>query len=112
MKKAEVKLKRTADAESIAQILDDLAKSLRDGLICVENGPDFVTLETGEDVQFDLELQAAQKKNKQKFEMELSWKTAQPRIDEDGAFKISSKEPEITEPSPLEEAEPEEREES
>lgn len=104
MKKNEVKLKRTANAENVAQILNDLAGSLRDGTICVENGVDFVTLNAGNDALFDLELQAAQKKNKQKFELELSWRTALPKIDETEDFRISSKEPEITEPSPLEES--------
>lgn len=102
MKKNEVKLKRVVDAENVAQILTDLAASIREGTVCVESGDEFVTLETGADVQFELELQAEQKKNKQKFELELSWRTAPPTMAETESFKISSHEPEITEPSPVE----------
>ncbi|MCG8333163.1 MAG: amphi-Trp domain-containing protein [Proteobacteria bacterium] len=110
MKKSEVKLRRTVNADNVAQILNDLAASIREGTVCVENGNEFVTLSTGEDVQFELELQAGQKKSKQKFELELSWRTTPPKMDSADDFKISSQEPEITEPSPLEAEDSEESE--
>jgi amphi-Trp domain-containing protein len=99
MKKPTVKLRRTADANTIAQILTDLATSLRQGKICVESGEDFVALDAGEGTPFELELQAEQKKNKQKFELELSWRTGPPQPIEEGDFKISSHEPEVSEPA-------------
>jgi hypothetical protein len=73
----------------------------------VENGNEFVTLNAGEDAQFELDLQAGQKKSKQKFELELSWRTSPPKLDSEDDFKISSQEPEITEASPLETVESE-----
>jgi amphi-Trp domain-containing protein len=101
MKKTAVKFKKTADADTIAQILIDLATSLRQGKICVENGEDFVTLDVGEETPFELELQAEQKKNKQKFELELSWRIASAPPVEEGDFKISANEPVVFEPAPL-----------
>lgn len=105
MKKTEVKLKRTVDAENVAQILNDLADAIREGKVCVENGDEFVTLQTNQDNQFELELEASQKKNKQKFELELTWRIAPPKLEEAESFKVSSNEPEITNLSPVDESE-------
>ena len=101
MKKSEVKLKKTANAENIAQILSDLADSFRSGTVCIENGDEFVTLSADSEVMIEMELEAGQKKNKQKFELELSWKIGATKLNDSEGFKISSKEPEITEPSPI-----------
>lgn len=102
MKKSEVKLKRIATAQDIAAVLDDLAVSIRAGTVCLESGSEFVTLNVGEDTPIELEIEASQKKNKTKFEMELSWRIASPKMTEEDDLKISSVEPEITEPSPVE----------
>ncbi len=112
MKKTEVKLRRTVNPEDVAKILIDLANSIKEGTVCLENGSDFVTLEAAEDAQIEMGLQAGQKKNKQKFELELSWRLAPPKLEGDESFKISSQEPEIVEPVTPEPEEGEEKTEA
>ena len=105
-KKSEIKLKRTMDAGSVHKIITDLAKNLKDGTLVIETGEEFVTLKTGSQIEF--ELNASQKKNKQKLVIDLSWRLPSLKADEEDSFKISNEEPEITDPSPVEEEEDEE----
>lgn len=101
--KKEVEIKKRLNAEMVTTLLTDLAESFRAGTVCVENGPDFVTLKPGTDME--VEIEAANKKGKQKFSLEVSWKEAEP-IPEPVAcgLKISSQEPEIAAPLPDEDA--------
>ena len=101
MKKNEVEVKKSLEIEAAAAALEDLAASLRAGTICVEKGEQYVTLKPAEVV--DLELKAAQKKNKNKFVMELTWREVLPADEAENEFKISSKEPEPPVEEPVEE---------
>jgi amphi-Trp domain-containing protein len=98
--KSEVKIKRTMEADALADVLDDLAKSIREGTVCVQRGDEFVTLNPGG--RMEMELEAGQKKDKQKLSIELSWRQLDVQEEETADFKISSKEPEMTAPTPEE----------
>lgn len=98
--KSEVKIKRTMEAEALADVLDDLVKSFREGTVCVEKGEEFVTLNPGG--RIEMEMEAGQKKGKQKFSMELNWRQVDVQEEEAADFKISSQEPEMTAPTPEE----------
>ncbi|MFW5838086.1 MAG: amphi-Trp domain-containing protein [Desulfovibrionaceae bacterium] len=96
MKKNEVSVKGVMNADGVSTALRDLVQSMNEGKICVEHNDAFVTLLPAE--QIDFELKASAKKGKQKIEIELSWREVPPQEDVSGGLKISSTEPEITEP--------------
>lgn len=98
--KSEVKIKRTMEADALADLLDDLVKSIREGTVCVQRGEEFVTLNPGG--RIELELEAGQKKDKQKFSIEMSWRQLDIEEEESADFKISSQEPEMSAPAPAE----------
>lgn len=104
-KKNELKVKRAVDTETAQQLLTDLSISLKEGTVCVESDETFAAVTVGDEME--LEMAVSSRKNKQKLSFELTWKLSEPK-EEPGPFKVSSSEPEITEPSPLEEAEAEE----
>jgi hypothetical protein len=49
-----------------------------------------------------MELEAGQKKDKQKLSLELGWRPLEVEEEEAAEFKISSQEPEMTAPAPAE----------
>jgi len=100
MKKNEVKVKRKLDAEAVGALLSDLVNSFNQGTVCIQEGPAFVTLKPVGEIE--AEIIAADKKGKQKIEIELSWKEAAPISEEGGemAVRISAEEPEFTAPLP------------
>lgn len=87
MSKKEVKLKGVMSIDEVATNLEDMAKSLKDGKICVRQDEQFVTLCT--DQMVDVEVKAAAKKGGEKLEMELSWRREVPQ-----EMDISSDDPE------------------
>ncbi|WP_158269609.1 amphi-Trp domain-containing protein [Desulfonatronum sp. SC1] len=87
MSKKEVKLKGVMDVDQVVTYLEDLATSLKEGKICVQQGEQFVTL--CPDKMVDVEVKATSKKGKEKFEMELAWYR-----DVSQEMSISSDEPE------------------
>lgn len=105
--KAEMKIKKTCDAESIADMLRQLADAFREKTVCFEKGGEFVTLRPGGGIDFALE--AGVKKEKQKVSLEMSWREMTPEAEQEEELKISSQEPELTAPeadteAPTEEA--------
>lgn len=94
----EMKIKRTIAADALADVLADLAKSIREGTVVVQQGEEFVTLNPGG--RMDMELEAGQKKGKQKLSIELSWRQVEVEEEAAAEFKISSEEPEMTAPTP------------
>ena len=107
-KKSELKVKRMINTETAQQLLTDLSISLKDGTVCVENNDTFAAVTVGEEME--LELAVSSKKNKQRLSFELSWKLSEPKGTPE-PFKVSSNEPEITDPSPIEEDEERKEEE-
>ncbi len=104
--KSEIKIKTAANAETVIGILEDLVKSFKEGTVVLEKENEFVSLTPGND--FQVEIEAGRKKNKQKFSLELSWVLTESKEENPPEFKISSQEPEIKAP----EAEKEEDAES
>jgi amphi-Trp domain-containing protein len=99
MKKNEVKVKRKMDAEAVGALLSDLVNSFKQGTVCIQEGPAFVTLKPAGEIE--MEIGAAEKKGKAKIEIELSWKEAAPvSEDDEAAVRITSEEPEFTAPLP------------
>lgn len=108
MKKSEIKVKGLINGESICGVLSDLAQSFKEGTVCIENGQEFVTMKPGANIEFEIE--ASQKKGKEKLTIELTWRQVEEVVEGESGFKISSCEPEITEPSPVEMVEVKEEE--
>lgn len=100
--KSEMKIKRTCDADSIADMLQQLADAFREKTVCFEKGGEFVTLKPGGNIE--LELEAGVKKDKQKVCLEMAWRETAPEAEQEAAFKISSQEPELVAPEAESEA--------
>lgn len=94
MSKQAVKLKGVLNREQAAVYLEDLAASLKEGKVCVQQDDQFVTL--CPEALINVKVEASSKKDKEKFEMELSWRKVEPPK-EMAEVKITSSEPE---PSP------------
>lgn len=99
--KKEVNVKGSMPPKMVLTILEDLLDSFRKGKVVIQNGTDFVTLRPSD--QISLELEAGQKKDKEKIVLELSWHRASetPEMPEKG-FRISAEEP----PAPPAQEEP------
>jgi len=102
MKKSEVKVKKTIDLYTANALLDDFVKSFREGTVCIENGQEFVTLKPSK--QINIEIEAVQKKDKEKLTIELSWRQSTTDKPENNTLKISSSEPAIESSMDVEES--------
>ena len=107
MSKSGLKFKSSMEREQVAVLLEDMARSLRKGIICAQQDPDFLTLTPGEVIS--VEFEAAQKKDKEKVELELSWRQEVTAEATPTDFKISAQQPEIKiePPKPEPESKPE-----
>ncbi|QTA93629.1 amphi-Trp domain-containing protein [Desulfonema magnum] len=103
MKKSEVKIKKTMDADAVKTILDDVVKSFKEGTVCIESGKEFVVLKPSQ--QIDFEIEAGEKKGKEKLVIEMSWRQDALEQEPQSLLKISSSEPVVEEPSPEKEEE-------
>lgn len=99
MSKNGIAVKGTMDFESVVSFLEDLLASFKQKTVCVQRGDEFVTLAPGDNIE--MELEAVEKKGKQKLTLELEW---QEELDAEEAipFRVTAKEPE---PKPEEKAE-------
>jgi amphi-Trp domain-containing protein len=93
MKKNEVNVKGVLTVSGVNAVLKDLIQSIDAGKICIEHNEVFVTLQPSD--QMDFEIKAANKKGKQKIEIELSWREVLPEEDASKSLKISDTEPEL-----------------
>lgn len=100
MKKNSVKIKQMVNAQDISTVLSDMSKSFKDGTVCIQTGEEFVTLKPG--ALIELEIEASQKKGKEKLCIELSWRQVAEVSEDESSLKITSEEPAIDEPSPVE----------
>ncbi len=96
MSHKKVESKTQLKRDQVASYLEELAKSLRAGKLLIQCDEDYVYL-APTDV-LDLELEASQKKNREKVSLELSW-SLEPAVKPEPALQISSKEPK---PAPVE----------
>ncbi len=101
MKKNEVNIKCKMEADAIANLLSDMVNSFREGKVVFQKGGSFVTLKPVG--QIEMELEAAEKKGKQKIEIQLSWKEEILLEQKEDAFRISGDEPCLDEGIPCEE---------
>ena len=99
MSKASIAISGVTDPQALAQILSDLAGSLRAGTICLRKGAEYVTLKPA--TRMDFEIEAAIKKGKQKFSLEVKWEEMPEEIPASG-FTISASEPAAPEEAPQE----------
>ncbi|GMT49244.1 MAG: hypothetical protein IEMM0008_0783 [bacterium] len=89
--KREVSTKLIMDVSEVITYLQDLASGLKAGQVCVQQGNEFVTLKPVDLIK--VEIEAVQKKDKEKFTLEISWKNEAKEVGEINTLKISSKEP-------------------
>ena len=101
MKKNEVNVKCKMETEAVANLLSDMVKSFREGKVVIQKGSSFVTLKPVG--QIEVELEAAEKKGKQKIEIHLSWKEEILLEQKEDEFRISGDEPCLEEEVPAEE---------
>lgn len=93
MSKSSLSLKGSMDPQSLAQLLEDMAKSIKAGTVCLQKGGEFVTLKTSGPMDFTIE--AAVKKGKQKLEIYVKWEQAAEMAAPD-EITISAVEPELS----------------
>lgn len=99
MKKSEVEVKCMMNPETAAQLLENLAKSFREGKLVVQKDTSFVTLIPGNDIE--VELAATSKKGKYKLELEMKWREMEASSeDATPAVVVSCEEPCIEEETP------------
>lgn len=92
MSKSSISLKGSMDPQSLAQLLEDMAKSIKAGTVCLQKGGEFVTLKTSGPMDFTIE--AAVKKGKQKLEIAVKWEEPAEMAAPD-EITISAVEPEL-----------------
>lgn len=92
MSKSSLSLKGSMDPQSLAQLLEDMAKSIKAGTVCLQKGGEFVTLKTSGPMDFTIE--AAVKKGKQKLEIAVKWEEPAEMAAPD-EITISAVEPEL-----------------
>lgn len=96
MSKSGVSVKGTMDFPSMVAFLEDLVGCFKEKTICIQRGDEFITLKPAENIE--MEIEAKQKKGKEKLVLELSWREELPQLDEEEAeapFRVSAKEPEL-----------------
>lgn len=95
----QISFKAFVEVEQAVSYLEDLARSLRDGTVYVRQGAQFVEL--APDGGMEIEVEAAEKKGKQKLSFELSWRRkVEPEPGGGSGLSISSEKPDIPEPEP------------
>ncbi len=87
MSKSKVKMEGIMELREVIAYLEDVVSNMKSGAICMTAGEDCVTLRPASIV--DVEMKASQKKDKEKFSLEISWRSADRA--EEPAVTISGK---------------------
>jgi amphi-Trp domain-containing protein len=87
----EVSMKANMGLAQVVEYLETFISSLKQGKVYVEQGDNIIVLSPPDNV--DVELEAVEKKGKQKFTLELAWRKKASSTSETG-FKISATMPE------------------
>ena len=105
----EVSVKAHMELTQVVSYLEALIASLNDGKVYIEQGSNVIALTPTDSV--DVEIEATEKKGKQKFSLELVWrkKSSSPQ---DVGLKISSTKPVVEEVEATDMAEDRETSES
>lgn len=90
-------IKGTMDFQSIITFLEDVVNSFKAKTVCVQRGDEFITLTPADSIE--MELEAVEKKGKQKLSLELEWREETP-VEAGVPFKVGC---EVPEPAPVEE---------
>jgi amphi-Trp domain-containing protein len=69
--KKEIAFEGKVELQKVIEYLEQLVASLKDGKVVVEKGREFLVLEPSEIVE--IEVEAEQKKDEEKFSLELEW---------------------------------------
>jgi len=85
-------IKADMSKAQLASYLRDLAGTLEEGKICVQDGDSYVMLTPSDELS--IELSAAQKPDKGKFELAVSWKV-QTEEKREVSLVISGSEPAV-----------------
>ena len=88
MGKRELEFKAEMNRGQLVSYLRDLASSLEEGTICVEKGDDYVVMNPGDRIK--VEIEAAEKKDKSKFALEITWRKGETAMEESPTLKISA----------------------
>ncbi|MBI5592677.1 MAG: amphi-Trp domain-containing protein [Deltaproteobacteria bacterium] len=100
MKKNEVTVKCKQEVDAVGSMLSDLANNFKEGKVVIQKGTSFVTLRPAG--QIEVEVEAVEKKGKQKIEIQLSWKEEILLDDPEAEIKISAEEPVLDVATPIE----------
>jgi len=87
MDKDKIEMKTLMESAAVAEYLTQLAKGFKNGVIVVEKDGESLTLTPTETAE--VEVEARVKKDKARFSLEVSWRTAQT-MDEPSSLKISA----------------------
>ena len=90
----EVSVKAHMELGKVVEYLEALIASLKEGTVYVEQGNNVIALVPADSM--DVEIEATEKKGKQKFSMELAWRKNAVKP-EDMGLKISAIKPESAE---------------
>lgn len=84
MSKRELSVEGKVENKKVADYLESLAKSIKAGKLVVQKGNEALVLTPA--AVISMEVEAKQKKDKEKFEIKLEWENT---MNEDGDLKIS-----------------------
>lgn len=90
--KREVSMKGVMSLDQVINYLEALVTSIKNGKLVVQHGNEYVALSPSGELF--VEVEAEEKKGKEKFNLELSWRK-EIKVTKDTELKISSTEPEI-----------------
>ncbi len=88
--KSGIVIKGTMDFQSVLTFLEDVVKSFREKTVCVQRGDEYITLKPAESIE--MELEAVEKKGKQRLSLELTWREEVP-AETELPFKVSCEAP-------------------
>jgi amphi-Trp domain-containing protein len=91
MSKKEINLNVILNKDEIIQYLESLAQNLKSEKLVIEKGNQFLSLTPS--AQIEINVEAKQKKGKEKLRIELSWSTEEASVPAD-FLKIFSTDPE------------------
>ena len=81
MAKKEISYKASLPHHQAIKHLENLVASLKKGSVCLQVGEDYVLLKLDEVVPMDIEVEASEKKGKNRLSLELAWREV--RLKED-----------------------------
>lgn len=93
MSKKEISYEAMLSAQQVVGLLEDLAGSLKDGAVCLQVGEEHLLLHGGGDAAMELQVSAAEKKDKNRLSLQLTWKTLECQSQDSPQIVISSKAP-------------------